>query len=227
MQPLRITAELAEGVISAIDKSLPIDGPLAWALMRQQSPGKMYSPNYGTGEWTELDMSEILSPVTVDGVTFNACSWAIFEPLKEYIKYRHRRFDTHYAEKYGIVGKKGRKIITAGGTFKTRRIPQVVICTEKITWFCVGDRERIEDLLLGIEYLGSHRAAGFGRVGKWLVKPWPHDWSVYGPDGHLMRAIPSPQGDRVCSVRPPYWTPEKHRCLIPDLPDAVMEDLLS
>lgn len=214
MQPLRITAELAEHQLSAIDLDLPIDGPLAWAWMRKNYPVKLYDRGYGGQSWIDIDLSDVLMTVKMGGEWFYACSWAVFKPLHEQINYRHRRFDLTYAERYADVGRKG-KVITAGGPFKTRRIPHIVYCVEKIAWFCVGDREKISELLDLVEYVGSHRGAGYGRVSKWTVEPWPEDWSIYGPEGRLMRAIPAPDGDRISSIRPPYWAPPKVRCLTP------------
>ncbi len=216
MQPLRITAELAECSLIAVDTSLPIDGPLAWAWMREKYPENMYFSNLGTTSYIETDLSEILAIVEMKGQWFYACSWAVFNPVKENMKYRHRRFDSYYAETYADLGKrKSGKVIVAGGTFKTRRIPYIIISTDKIVWFCVGDIQRIEKLLNSIEYIGSSRATGYGRVGKWLVQPCAEDWSVYGPDGCLMRAIPSDSGDKLCALRPPYWAGQKVLCATP------------
>ena len=215
MQPLRVTAELAEHRLSAINLDLPLDGPLAWAWVREKDPEDVYLNEYGTPDWVKVDLSDTLQVVKTHKEWFYACSWAIFKPLRKRINYRHRRFDLSYAERYADIGKKG-KIITAGGTFKTRRIPLVVMTTEQIVWFCVGSQKRIEELLAAVEYIGSARAAGYGRVKEWRVEPWPEDWSVYGPDGCLMRAVPSEDGDMISSIRPPYWAPPKMRCRTPD-----------
>jgi len=101
----------------------------------------------------------------------------------------------------------------------------VVVCTEKVTWFYVGNQTRIKQLLESVMYVGSARAAGYGNVAEWIVEPWPDDWSVYGPGGCLMRAIPAPDGDRVCSIRPPYWTPEKIRCRVPEFTNALVKEV--
>lgn len=217
MQPLRITAELAEHRLSAIDLDLPIDGPLAWAWMRKNHPEKLYLGGHGTRHWVDIDLSDVLMVIKMGGEWFYACSWAVFDVLGERINYRHRRFDLTHAERYAdLSNRRSGKVITAGGPFKTRRIPQVVFCVEKIAWFCVGDRDGIADLLDLVEYIGGHRGAGYGRVGKWTVDPWPEDWSIYGPEGNLMRAIPSPEGDMISSIRPPYWAPPKVKCLTPN-----------
>lgn len=228
MQPLRITAKLAEFRLTAIDKSLPIDGPLAWAWVREKDVDRVYNSIYGGKDWFDVDLSDVLKTVEVAGESFYACSWAVFRPVKEYITYRYRRFDTHYAERYADTGKRrGGKIIVAGGTFKTWRIPLVTIITDEIKWYCVGNAERIEQLLNNVYYLGSAKAAGNGRISEWIVEPWPEDWSIYGPDDCLMRALPSPNGSKACSIKPPYWAPPRLRCEVPDFSNKLIRELIS
>lgn len=227
MQPLKITAELANFRLSSIEKSLPLDGPLAWARIREMDIDRAYNASYGSPDWIDVDISDALKLVKMRSESFYACSWAVFKPLKEYITYRYRRFNSLLAETYVDFGKKRGKVITTGGTFKTWRIPLNVICVESLTWFCVGDPDRINGLLKSINYIGSARAAGYGCVDCWKIEPWPYDWSIYGPGGQLMRAIPSPEGDSICAIKYPYWGTREVRCITPNFSDELIEVLLS
>ena len=115
------------------------------------------------------------------------------------------------AERYVDFGGRRGKIITAGGPYKSWRKPEVVRLIPEVVWYCVGDSKEIRRLLASITHIGGRRGSGCGLVREWVVEPWPHDWSEYGPQGELMRPIPDPDGIEETAIRPPYWSPRNWR----------------
>jgi len=87
----------------------------------------------------------------------------------------------------------------------------------RLHWYLVGDREWIATRLPLVTALGKKRAMGFGVVCDWKVEEISEDWSVWGPNGELMRAIPLEDipTDRPVdfaimesyAIRPPAWYP--------------------
>ncbi len=104
------------------------------------------------------------------------------------------------------------------GKCKGYRMPIVVqlVKDRVLTWYAVGDMERVGDYLSGVISIGKKRSYGYGVVESWTLSPWSHDWSEYGPDGVVMRAIPDPEGERDCGIRPPYFYHSvRRRCRVP------------
>lgn len=72
-----------------------------------------------------------------------------------------------------------------------------------------------------------------GEVGRWSVEPFESDWSVWGPEGQPMRAIPTeglkpryrPDGSEwrrmEIAYRPPYHRAMRADCYVPDAPEPL------
>lgn len=86
-----------------------------------------------------------------------------------------------------------------------------------ITWYGVGDVERVRELLRTVRAIGGGRKRGLGRVHRWVVEVINEDRSVVD-DGRLRRAIPAygpecPYSHALLAIRglrPPYYS-EKER----------------
>lgn len=126
-----------------------------------------------------------------------------------------KRFDMH--EGSALIDFQGRrgKIVTAEGPYKGYQMPVFARHAKEITWYVVGDSEEIRRLLRFANSIGKKPAQGWGAVREWLVEPWPHDWSVYGPQRRLMRALPQ-AGGIPHGIRPSYWNPRHYvPCRLP------------
>jgi CRISPR type IV-associated protein Csf3 len=203
MQPLKVTAYLQTGQVVSTDGYLPLDSILAAAWMQKNRPDLFYNDG--------MKAKEILIPElpfqkeNINSQWFWACSFAQYEKQAETVAYWHKRFDAILAEKHVDFGKKRGAVNVKSAKYKNYRMPMVNIITEKIEWYCVGDLEQVKELVNMITAIGKKRSQGYGLVDEWTVESWPEDWSIYGPKGKFMRAIPDSNGSMIWGVRPPYW----------------------
>lgn len=210
---LRVRAILSEGRVVSSDGYLPLDSILAWAWMRANHPELLEADNAGHGVLIEPELP--LERCGEGDDWYWACSFAQYEQAQEYIGHWHKRFDADLASEYvDFLGRRG-KVSGTMGRYRAYRMPLVIRVTPHIDWYCMGEAETIRDLLKLVTHIGKKASQGYGTVTEWQVERWPQDWSVYGPDGRLMRAIPG--GDRTYGIRPPYWLPANWReCRMPE-----------
>ena len=77
-------------------------------------------------------------------------------------------------------------------------MPLTIFLVPELSWYVVGDADRIRQLLARVTHIGKKRSQGHGRVREWIVEPSSEDLSDRRP-------IPSKDGVEVCGLRPPYW----------------------
>jgi CRISPR type IV-associated protein Csf3 len=138
-------------------------------------------------------------------------------------RFVNRRFPLPEAQAIGEP--KLRRILLSGGPSKNYRIPMETghLRDDLITWWCVGDREEIGDLLPHVSHLGKRRAVGLGRVREWRVDPceaWPGFPVVR--DGRALRPLPTdwPGLDQPAlayrTLTYPYWERAREElCAVP------------
>ena len=209
-EPLKITAYPRCGIIA--DKYLPLDGILLYAAMRER-----YGPQLLTTPGTVPDVETAELPLARlnDGPHwYYAASFAEWpEAIVDGSNHWNKRFDQKQSDLVDFRGRRG-KVIVEQSTYKAYHMPVYYRHTLEVSWYAVGDGDAIERLLATMTHIGKKTAQGWGRITRWFVEPWPHDWSVWR-DGQLMRAIPD--GDGVLhGLRPPYWLPgNQTRCRLP------------
>lgn len=137
--------------------------------------------------------------------------------------YWNKRFDQSLADLVDFQGRRG-KVIVEQGTYKAYHMPVWYRHALSVSWYVVGDGAAIERLLCCATHIGKKHAQGWGAVLRWRVEPWHADWSVYGEDGRLMRAIPAERGIRT-GIRPSYWMAKNHTvCQVPPYQPPVRSD---
>lgn len=212
MKPLKVTAVMTDGRVASIDGRLRLDSMLAYVWMAENHPDVLRTNTAATDRIIDCDLSGLLDRRGQGNDWYWASSQGVFKELCENIEYFHKRISPERAEKYVDFGGKRGKIVIAGGPYKAWRHPVVVRLVPKIDWYCVGDAHEIRRMLNQyIIYIGKHRGIGCGLIREWIVEPFDHDWSVYGPAGQLMRPIPDKEGYAMCGIRPPYWSPQNQR----------------
>lgn len=213
-QAMRISAYLRTGVVG--DGYLPLDGVLHAALMAQTFgaqevtiPGDM--AQFG-GEHGSLPLRRIAAA----GWWFYACSFADWgESWVDDRGFWVKRFD-HAVSDLIDFGERRPTVLTASGPYKGYNMPIYLRHGYVVRWYAVGGIERVRDLLAQVTHLGKKTAQGWGRVNRWEVEPWAHDWSTWQGE-RLMRAIPAPSGIYY-GVRPPYWRAgNQTTCALPSL----------
>jgi len=223
LQPLRITAHFMTSPIC--DPWLPLDGILLFQVMRQEFGAQEYAVPGATvaqAEPAPVVPLKIIHPGQDNW--YYACSWAQPQPwwIEEDLGHWHKRFRTEYV---GLIefGKRRGKVDIGRGKYRPYRMPTFRRVALSCEWYCVGDRERIAELLSTCTGVGKKRAYGEGAIRKWEVEPWPEDWSVWRGD-RLTRGIPiddwqAVRGDDYFipmryGIRPPYWLADNQMTLV-------------
>jgi CRISPR type IV-associated protein Csf3 len=227
-QPLRVTAWLQCGVVS--DAYLPLDGILLYQAMRDRYGARVTSAVGQQGSEEHRHASVPLAICERDiPHWYYACSFA--QPARwwagEGQDAWNKRFDAGLAHLIDFDGKRPR-VLVESGKYRAYHMPLFYRVAPKIEWFCVGDAAGIEYLLSTVTHIGKKQDMGWGRVTRWQVEPWPHDWSVWrqtdGEQPEPMRAVPVAgrqefwMGWKVMlyGFRPPYWLPENQAtCIVP------------
>ncbi len=223
MQPIRITAVMQDGRVAGTEPWFPLDGILASVWMRREHPELAYVPIEDTSKIIDANLPFERRGQGDDW--YWACSFNQGEKLGEYVTHWHKRQDDVY-ERYIEFGTRRGKIDHKSGKFKAYRMPLVIQLFDRLIWYAVGDLEAILELCQMVTHIGKKPAQGYGAVDYWIVEPWSEDWSEYGPDGRVMRAIPLRDGEAMkpgqryakWKIRPPYWETSRSRlCLMPEV----------
>lgn len=212
-EPLKITCRPRAGIET--DPYLPIDGILYHLAMRRR-----HGPQLLTAPGRAVEAEPVALPlarVEAAGTWFHAASFAVWGPHADYASFWVKRFDAGHADLVDFAGRRG-KVVVEEGRYKGYHMPTFLRHALWVSWYVVGDRAEIAALLAHATHVGKKTAQGNGRVNGWAVEPWPEDWSIAGPDGRLMRALPAPDDPAAVlyGYRPSYWLPENQMpCRLP------------
>ena len=200
-EPLKITAYPRCGI--ATDEFLPIDGVLFYSAMRREyghpallTPGAMNVP--------AVDL-----PIQKKGKGqhwFYAASFAQWGPHTDGRTAWIKRFQLQRSDLIDFGRRRG-KVIIDQGRYKAYRMPVFYRHALSVSWYVIGNQSEIGELLQPMTHIGKKTSQGFGRIVEWRVETVAYDWSIYAPDGRLMRSIPY-SGGILYGIRPPYWLPE-------------------
>jgi CRISPR type IV-associated protein Csf3 len=224
---VEVTARLRSGAVlpPAGWFPAPLDGILAHAARRRRLGG-----NYGlvVDHHTEdLPLTSTARPAGEGQPRWKKQRWvwaatcAWWEPTaEEDVRWVHKRaWSIAQSSELGIDAP-GTPANPDVGRYKPQRIPQVATIAPTITWWCLGDPDRIRDLLGDVDAIGKKTNAGEGQVAGWDVADiGPPDWwrICWYPDGRIARPFPArhapilglehPEIVTVDAYRPPYWRP--------------------
>jgi CRISPR type IV-associated protein Csf3 len=113
----------------------------------------------------------------------------------------------------------------SAGRFKAHDLRLPARVARRLEWYAVGDPAQIQRVLTEhITAVGRKVGHGNGRVLRWRVDDWAHDWSVTR-NGRLSRPMPEgyvrgPVQRR--GVRALYWHPSRQiACVVPREADLV------
>ncbi|BDZ52460.1 hypothetical protein GCM10025867_47010 (plasmid) [Frondihabitans sucicola] len=99
-------------------------------------------------------------------------------------------------------------------------MPSHVLLASTLTWYVVGDADRIGAMLRSVRAIGRRRTTGEGAVRHWSVEPMDGDpWRVLhlGTGDELIRPCPVDVADDLgvdyrlgfYAIRPPSWNPNR------------------
>lgn len=186
-QPLRVTAHVRESL--TFRHPIMLDGLLAWVVAARE---RLLPPMPGE------EPATIEIPIQREpGGRFHLCSQAIVHSDGSDLRYKNRRAPWH---EYARLGSgKIRRCDISAGLNKGFRIPYSLTLPRggDVSWYCIGDPERVADLLRDVHYLGKHRGSGKGLLDihgqPWKVEEcetWGDGFPVVSADGEPMRPLP-------------------------------------
>ena len=208
-EPLAITITL-RAPLAGYDP-INLDNLLARAVVDEATQGHGL-PNSREPYWLPVPLKCLWR--SADGLPLWASS--VFLPAGESVR------DTSYWHKRQQKGeythaKSGRFAPRATqGRWMERRVPLPTTVVDELAATCVGNREEVERLLGGLEFIGKRRAIGFGEIVR--VGVTPADSFALVRDGVLVRPVPAlalgllggqmPQGTAApVGWTPPQWKP--------------------
>ena len=182
MEPLHVTAEIV-GSIALPNGPLALDGLLAWAVAQQ-----LNLPPPSIGPLVPIEI-----PVEREaGGRFHLCSFSVSETELHANRWVNRRFPLAEAQLLG--NEKLKRVQITAGPCKSYRLPMETqhLVNDRLDWWCIGERDPIEELLGLVGYLGKKRGVGLGRVRRWTVEPcesWGEGFPVVR-DRRALRTLP-------------------------------------
>ena len=209
MKPLTVTAALAKP--PACDQPLYLDGLLLFALGAEMGcahPSGMVEPEavYAAAEGGEMPLARVDTPA---GWWWCASAAHLVGPERREHLVRRVALDA-YARltDRGSVGHKA-------GPDKMLRMPFFYRPSMlSLAWTCVGDLDRVTELLARVPSVGRHTTHGWGWVRSWTVHEGGPGPSAYATDLRL-RHLPADVDPDVSGVsrwtsrrmplRPPYY----------------------
>lgn len=169
-----------------------------------------------------IDVSLLDIPLKKTADVYHS-SVGIFSNPKLYKDTIYKRFTDKETHKLTRKQQTGR-IKTNQGHFKDFMINIPILITNKITFYCNGDKSEINRLLSHLTHIGKKTSIGSGRIKKITINDLSEDYSFF-KDNHIMRPIPATMDVPVCEgmifqkqpYKPPYW--DKNNicmCIVPE-----------
>lgn len=220
--PLKITAKLVDGQINSTDGILMFDSILyhAWFIK--------HAPHVLEGCGANNYDGHIGLPLRQFQGNRWAASRAVYTEIGKDLQHINRRPDFFAADKHDLLAMDKGIISDSVGEFRAYRIPNVIRVIEGgiLTFFAIGHKNEIEELLSHMPAVGKKYSAGWGFVREWIVEDINEDYTLWHPEYGLMRPLPVDEYDgshgnldypiMQYAVKPPYWKPINRRlCYVP------------
>lgn len=218
--PIKITAKLVDGQLNSADGIIMFDSILyhAWFIK--------YAPHVLEGIHTEGWHKYIGLPLKhLEGGRY-AASKAVYEEIYKDVQHINRRPDFFASDKCDKLSLKKGLISDSIGEFRAYRIPNIIRVVKGgiITFYAIGHKAEVEELLSLIPAVGKKCSVGWGMVKEWIVEEIDEDYTLFHPDYGLMRPLPVEEADEKVkgypilqyAVKPPYWKNiNKRLCYVP------------
>ena len=170
----------------------------------------------------KIDISLLDLPIQRTNDLYHA-SIGIYNNPKLYRDTIYKRFTDKETYKLSKKQQKGR-IKTNQGHFKDFMINIPILLTNKITFYCNGDKEEITRLLSHLSSIGKKTSIGSGRIRNVRVFDVEEDYSFF-KDNKIMRPIPATMDIPIIEgmrfepqpYKPPYWDKDNVcMCIVPE-----------
>lgn len=217
--PLKIICHLRDGRFSSADGIIMLDSIVyhAWFIK--------YAPEVLDGIY-DFDKAKYI------GLPFKqlegnrwAASKGIYTELEQRIEYYNKRPDFFAADKYHFLNLNKGLLSDSVGIYRAYRNPLLIRTVKdgNITFFAVGHKKELQELLDLMIGVGKKSAMGFGIIEKWDIIEIDEDYTTEHPEHGLMRPLEVNKTEKkydcpimLYSVKPPYWKKDNMRlCYVP------------
>ena len=221
-KPIKITAHLVDGRLNSADGIVMFDSILYHAWFWKHCPEVL--EGFGSKDFNGY----IGLPLRHLPGNRWAASRGIYTETGKTIEHLNKRPNFFASDKIKYLNLEKGIISDSVGVYRAYRIPNVIRTVKDgiITFYAVGNQEKIEELLDAMRSIGKKCAAGYGIVDSWELENCDEDYTTWHPDHGLMRPIPVEEADQkwemdkypviVYGVKPPYWKGKNARlCYVP------------
>lgn len=220
-KPLKITAKVFDGRINSVDGVIMFDSILYHAWFQKHAPHVL------EGNGKEDFNGYVGLPLRQLPGNRWAASRGVYETVETVIEHYNKRPDFFAADKQDKLDMDKGLISSSVGKYRAYRVPNVVrvIKDGLITFYAMGHKDEIEDMLNGILALGKKTAMGWGIVSSWTVEEIDEDYTTYHPEHGLMRPLLPEEAEGIdvsgyplmeYAVKPPYYkTTNMRLCYVP------------
>ena len=150
-------------------------------------------------------------------------SVGIYKNPKLYKDTIYKRFTDKETFHLSKKQQKGR-IKTNQGHFKDFMIDLPILITNKIVFYCNGDKNELKRLLGHLTHIGKKTSIGGGKIKNISINETLEDYSFF-KDNHVMRPLPATMNIPVIEgmrfehqpYKPPYWSKDNvAMCIVPE-----------
>lgn len=213
MEPLRISGRM-RGLMVEPERPIAFDGVLAWSAVEIARLEGAENP---------LEAQERL-PLERDN---ERGVWKASWVFRRYESPLQRRQQVKRADVPAMLDGRNRghwagaldKVSIGTGMYKGAVLDRTYRQVSEVVAWCIGDRDRIEELLGMIQGLGPLRRQGFGRISEWTVEAAPE-----ARDRWMQRSLPDNPGGFLRSsgaLSPPYWRQDRVQPIWTPLTDQL------
>ena len=189
MQNLKIVATLANPIAVYDNWTPSLDNLLEWIILDRHN---LVMPN------PSLKQIENNKHIVIDnmplklGNLFSEWYWCVSSPCYQLLgentdRYR-KRWDNH--DKNLDWGKRKPKFSTDHSGEKSYDLPLFVRSIKTITWYCIGDKDKLKTYLEQISHLGKKRSYGNGQISNWDIQEIGQDCHLT-KNNQLIKPIPA------------------------------------
>ena len=216
--PIKITIHLLDGRLNSADGIVMFDSILYHAWFCKHAPHVL------DGGGADDYKGYMGLPLRQLPGNRWAASKGIYTEISQQVEHINKRPDFFAPGKTESLNMDKGIISDSVGLYRAYRIPSVIriIKNGEITFWAVGHKDEVSDLLSAIPSVGKKYAAGYGIIRDFTVEDCDEDYSLWHPDHGLMRPVPIEDGKYEgypvfrYGVKPPYWKPQNARlCYVP------------
>lgn len=218
-KPLKITAHLVDGRLNSADGIVMFDAILYHAWFIKYAPHVL--DGCGNDNWSGYIGLPLLQ---LSGNRW-AASKGVYECIEQSVEYYNKRSDFFAHDKIQYLNAKKGYISDSVGIYRAYRNPQVIRILKDgvITFYAVGHKDKVQELLDLIPAIGKKNSMGFGFVDRWEVEEIENDYATWHPEHGLMKPLPVEESAEKLNypvmqyaVKPPYWNRKNAKlCYVP------------